>query len=80
MLSAGYTQTSFTCKLYVREEEVVFHNVNNGKYYIMDLGSRNGTYVNGVRIGTNSSLEISNGSRLLLADEEFYIQITNGAR
>ncbi len=52
----------------------------NGKYYIMDLGSRNGTYVNGVRIGTNSSLEISNGSRLLLADEEFYIQITNGAR
>lgn len=24
-----------TCKLYVREEEVVFHNVNKGKYYIL---------------------------------------------
>ena len=24
-----------TCKLYVREKEVVFHNVNKGKYYIL---------------------------------------------
>ena len=24
-----------TCKLYVRDEEVVFHNVNKGKYYIL---------------------------------------------
>lgn len=24
-----------TCKLYVRDEEVVFHNVNRGKYYIL---------------------------------------------
>ena len=25
-----------TCKLYVREEEVVFQNVNKGKYYILE--------------------------------------------
>ena len=24
-----------TCRLYVREEEVVFQNVNKGKYYIL---------------------------------------------
>lgn len=24
-----------TCKLYVREDEIVFHNVNKGKYYIL---------------------------------------------
>ena len=24
-----------TCKLYVREEEVILHNVNKGKYYIL---------------------------------------------
>jgi pSer/pThr/pTyr-binding forkhead associated (FHA) protein len=39
-----------------------------GKYYITDLGSTNGTLVNGARINANTPVEIMKGSRIRLGN------------
>lgn len=45
-------------------------NVNN-KISLVDLGSNNGTFVNGVKVAKNESIEIKSGDKIMLADEEF---------
>lgn len=45
--------------------------VKRQKFLIMDLDSINGTYVNGERIPGRQEVELKNGDRLRLADEEF---------
>lgn len=45
----------------------------NGKNYIMDLGSTNGTFVNGKRISPEQSIEITPGDKVRLADLEFLV-------
>ena len=41
------------------------------KYYILDLNSKNKTYVNGKMIQAQEEIEIRNGDRGSLANEEF---------
>ena len=41
------------------------------KYYILDLNSKNKTYVNGKMIQAQEEIEIRNGDRVSLANEEF---------
>lgn len=40
-------------------------------YCITDMNTRNGTYINGVRIEPNMEHPLKNGDRILLANEEF---------
>ncbi len=47
----------------------------DSKYFVMDLESRNGTYVNGVSIAGQSLCALKKGDRLRLADEEFLVDI-----
>lgn len=51
----------------------------NGRYYILDLGSTNGTFVNGKRISPEHNVEIAPGDKIKLADEEFLITNISGA-
>jgi hypothetical protein len=46
-------------------------------YYIKDLNSSNGTIVNGNMIKSGVPVEINNGTRIVLADQEFLFEITN---
>lgn len=46
-----------------------------GKYYILDLDSTNGTYIDGRRLQPGVKEELSHGSHLRLADSEFEIHI-----
>lgn len=43
----------------------------NGAYYIKDLGSTNGTFVNGGRINKDEVAELSDGDNIKLSDETF---------
>lgn len=48
---------------------------NEGKLYVMDLGSANGTYINGSseRITANMEYELHNNDRVVFANEEFTV-------
>jgi hypothetical protein len=43
----------------------------SGKYFIVDLNSKNKTYVNGVPVPAQQEIEIHNGDTIRLANEEF---------
>ena len=47
----------------------------DGEYYIRDLNSRNGTYINGEKINSNTDYRIKNGDTVTLAncDYEFVV-------
>lgn len=45
--------------------------VRNGATYIVDLSSRNGTFVNGVKSVPNQEIPLKSGDKIMLADEEF---------
>jgi len=46
-------------------------NQINGNYYIKDMGTTNGTYVNGFRLEKDKETMIQDGSVIVIADEEF---------
>jgi len=48
---------------------------NNGRYYISDLNSKNGTYIDGRIVNPGSKMEIRDKSKLVLANEEFIFRI-----
>ena len=43
----------------------------NGKYYVHDCTSKNGTFVDGVQVMPDKDVEIKSGSILLVANERF---------
>lgn len=45
------------------------------RYFIMDLNSTNGTYINGRQIPVRQEVEVYNGDCLKLANEEFEFRI-----
>lgn len=47
----------------------------NGKYYIMDLNSKNGTFINGYEIPVKSEIELNINDRITLSNEEFIFKI-----
>lgn len=55
-----------------RKHAVLFEN--NGKWYINDLNSLNGTYVNGSRILPGQTVQLNNGDEIVLSDEAFLVQ------
>jgi hypothetical protein len=46
-------------------------SVNEGVYYIKDLNSKNGTYINGVRIPSNKECEIKRDDRIKFSNFEY---------
>lgn len=46
----------------------------NNNYYIVDLSSANGTYVNGSRITPNDGFPLSNGDSVRLANSDFKVE------
>lgn len=46
---------------------------NAGRYYLTDLGSANGTFLNSQRLAAQQTLEIHNGDYLQLANSDFII-------
>ncbi len=46
-----------------------------GCYYLKDLNSKNGTYINGKRIESNKEYELKNNDRITLANSEFLFVI-----
>ena len=46
-----------------------------GRYYITDLGSTNGTFVDGVRIGVGTMAELRDGAILSIANSNFKFHI-----
>ncbi len=47
----------------------------NGKHFIMDLNSKNHTYINGYKLTPNEEFEINMGDKLVLANEEFFFKV-----
>lgn len=47
----------------------------NGAIYIMDLGSSNGTFVNGKRLGKEEKMQLFNGDIVRLASSDFEVEI-----
>ncbi len=48
---------------------------NDGAVAVVDMGSVNGTFVNGVKANTNTPVPLKNGDKLTLADEEFTFEL-----
>ncbi|MCX7921654.1 MAG: DUF6382 domain-containing protein [Clostridia bacterium] len=44
---------------------------SNGMYYVKDLNSRNGTYINGSKIESNKEYPIKNGDKITFANSEY---------
>ena len=58
-----------------------FERIEQGdfsKKYIIDENSTNGTYVNGIRIQSQQTVEISPGDRITLADLELTVTNVSG--
>jgi len=43
----------------------------DGRYFVKDLNSKNGTFVNGVRIAANTEYEIKNNDKITFANSEY---------
>lgn len=68
---------SDTCDIYIDDTKLsrqhfVIEN-DNGTFYVMDLQSRNGTMLNGIRI--NSRQRLSSGDKILAGLSDIYITI-----
>jgi len=46
-------------------------SVTEGNYYVRDLNSKNGTYINNVRIPSNKEWEIKGNDRVRLSNYEY---------
>lgn len=45
------------------------------EYFICDLGSSNGTYLQGERLSEGNPVKLKDGELVMLADEEFQLKI-----
>ncbi|MGN0639339.1 MAG: FHA domain-containing protein [Oscillospiraceae bacterium] len=45
--------------------------IKNGRYYVVDMTSLNGTFVNGNRINSNINVEVKNGDTIVFANAEY---------
>lgn len=45
----------------------------NGRYYITDMGSANGTYLNQIRLNSNDTMELHSGDTIRLANSDFIV-------
>jgi pSer/pThr/pTyr-binding forkhead associated (FHA) protein len=54
-----------------RKHALIFQN--EGKYFLKDLGSQNGTYLNDVRLDANNSYLLKEGDRIILGTSLYEI-------
>lgn len=52
--------------------------IKGGRYFIIDMTSLNGTFINGSRICGNAEIEIHNGDKIMFADEGYEFIIEQG--
>ena len=45
------------------------------KYYVRDLESANGTFLNNERLAPNENMELKNGDKLIFVDEEYEFKV-----
>ena len=64
-------QVDYTCKSNVIGKIHAEITKRDGQYYIKDLNSRNGTFVNSERIDSNKEYEIKHNDRVSLANCEY---------
>jgi len=57
--------------------KIVFKNNN---YYVVDLGSANGTFLNSIRLTNNQPVIVKDEDSLKIANSEFKISINGGAK
>ena len=64
-----------SCNLSIRSNIVSREHariVSDGmKYFVIDMGSKNGTYLNGFQIPPSNEIEIKNGQTIIFANEKF---------
>ena len=48
--------------------------IRAGEFFVLDLGSTNGTYVNGSKLTPNQETKLNNGDKIKISDEEFEFQ------
>lgn len=46
-----------------------------GKYYVKDLNSKNGTFINDIQIDSNTEHEIKNGDRITFANSDYEFKV-----
>ncbi len=49
--------------------------IRKGKYYVKDLNSRNGTFINDIQIDSNIEHEIKNGDRITFANSDYEFKV-----
>jgi len=49
--------------------------VRGGEFFILDLGSTNGTYLNGAKLAPNQETKLNGGDKVKISDEEFEFQV-----
>lgn len=74
--TVGNENTSGVSNDYIINNSSVSRNhamfeIINGRYYIVDMTSLNGTFVNGSRINSNVRIEVKNGDRVVFANAEY---------
>ena len=47
----------------------------DGKFYLIDLESKNGTYIDGTRLSANSSYEVENGATIIFSNVKYTFKI-----
>lgn len=48
-----------------------------GKFYLIDLDSKNGTHINGTRLVSNSSYEVENGATIIFSNVKYTFKIVD---
>jgi len=76
ILGKNYDQFKYSLKdfIYISGKHALFKKSNNG-WFVTDLGSTNGTFVNNVKLKENIPTLIKNDDEIKIADQKFKIVI-----
>ena len=52
--------------------------IQNGQFYLSDIGSSNGTYFGGKRLALNHPVRLQDGDRFTISDQTFLFHVNEG--